>query len=953
MQNKKTYQPKSIETNIYNQWEQQGCFKHDKNAVTNNYCIMLPPPNVTGSLHMGHAFQDTIMDTLIRYHKMQGKNTLWQVGTDHAGIATQMVVERKLEQEQEKTRYDLGREEFVKQVWHWKEECGDNITNQMRRLGVAANWDRTKFTMDAGLSKAVVTAFVQLYNDKLIYKGKRLVNWDADLGTAISDLEVNNIEKQGSMWFIKYPLVNKTTIDGLDYLLVGTTRPETLLGDSAIAVNPEDPRFKDLIGSKVKLPLTNRELPIIGDKHADMDKGTGCVKITPAHDFNDYEVGKRHNLPLYNIFSKQAAILESIQEFSFTDSKFSNSFKAPTDYAGLDRFAARKKIIADLQAQDLLAEIKTQITMIPHGDRSNSVIEPMLMDQWYVAVKSLAKNAQDAVNNGDIEFIPNQYKNMYNAWMNDINDWCISRQLWWGHRIPAWYDDHGQVYVGESEEAVRAAHNLPSSTKLTQDEDVLDTWFSSSLWTFATLGWPDATEELKQFHPTDVLVTGFDIIFFWVARMIMMSLYFVKDANGKPQIPFKKVYITGLIRDESGLKMSKSKGNVIDPLDMIDGIKLEDLITKRTSNLMQPKLKEKIKKQTEKNFPDGIIEHGTDALRFTLTSLASTGRDINWDMKRLEGYRNFCNKLFQATNYVILSTKTDANYDSYNFQPTATALTITDQWILSKLQNTIIATTDAIDNYRFDLAANTLYDFTWNEYCSWYLEFSKITLKSEDAAAAQTTKNTLIYVLEQILRLIHPIMPYLTEHLWQELKEFNTFAADFIMQTSYPTTQQHLINATVEQDMDFIQQVIIAVRNIRAQYNIAFTKPLTLNIKNIGTKKQLIEDNLNIIQSLVKINEINFIEASTNIVAAKQIVAETELLIPMAEFLDVELEITRINKKILKLEQEQKVLQGKLSNEKFVQKAPKELVEQEKLKLSTATKNIESLQEQIATLKSI
>ena len=747
----KTFQPNDIETKWYKTWERNGYFAPSGNGGP--YSLVIPPPNVTGSLHIGHALQHGIMDALSRYNRMKGKRALWQVGTDHAGIATQMVVERKLANENLPGREELGREKFIDKIWEWKQESGNTITKQMRRLGNSVDWDTERFTMDDGFYNAVQEVFIRLYDDGLIYRGKRLVNWDPKLHTAISDLEVENREVKGKMWNLRYPLAEGVkTLDGKDYIVVATTRPETLLGDTGIAVNAEDPRYSNLIGKFVTLPLIGRLIPILADDHADMEKGTGCVKITPAHDFNDYDVGQRHKLPMVNILTMNADIRQSAECVN-SDGSDNDEMDAtlPQKYHGMERFAARREVVTDMDTLGLLEGVKENDMTIPYGDRGGVVIEPMLTNQWYVDAKKLAGPAIEAVEDGRIKFVPQQYENMYFSWMRNIQDWCISRQLWWGHRIPAWYDDSGKAYVGMSENDVRAKHNL-GDIALTQDEDVLDTWFSSALWTFGTQGWPEQTERLKAFHPTDVLVTGFDIIFFWVARMVMMSMHLIKDENSEPQVPFKDVYVHALVRDEKGQKMSKSKGNILDPIDLIDGIELDALLEKRTGNMMQPQQAAKIASRTRKQFPDGIEPHGADALRFTLCALASTGRDINWDMKRLEGYRNFCNKIWNASRYVLMNAE---NQDCAQDNSTDYKLTLADRWIMSRLQQAETEVTAAIENYRFDLAAQALYDFVWNEYCDWYLELSKPVLWDEngDPAVQKGTRRTLVRVLEATLRL--------------------------------------------------------------------------------------------------------------------------------------------------------------------------------------------------------
>ncbi|ALU44187.1 valine--tRNA ligase [Pseudoalteromonas rubra] len=946
----KTYNPQDIEQSLYQGWEENGYFK--PSGQGDAYSIMIPPPNVTGSLHMGHAFQDTIMDTLIRYQRMQGKNTLWQVGTDHAGIATQMVVERKLAAEESKTRHDLGREEFINRIWQWKNESGGTITKQLRRLGASVDWDRERFTMDDGLSEAVKEVFVRLYKDDLIYRGKRLVNWDPKLHTAISDLEVENKDKQGHMWNLRYPLADGVkTKDGKDYIVVATTRPETMLGDTGVAVNPDDERYQDLIGKEILLPIVNRRIPIVADEHADMEKGTGCVKITPAHDFNDNEVGKRHKLPMINVFNKDAAILSEGETFTFDGKPLELDAPLPERFHGLDRFDARKLIVDEFEQAGLLEKIDDHSLTVPYGDRSGVVIEPLLTDQWYVRVAPLAEPAIKAVEDGDIQFVPKQYENMYFSWMRDIQDWCISRQLWWGHRIPAWYDNEGNVYVGRDEAEVRRDNNLADDVVLSQDDDVLDTWFSSALWTFSTQGWPENTDDLKMFHPSDTLVTGFDIIFFWVARMIMMTLHFVKDDQGKPQVPFKTVYVTGLIRDENGDKMSKSKGNVLDPLDMIDGIDLESLVQKRTGNMMQPQLAAKIEKNTRKTFADGIEAHGTDALRFTLAAMASTGRDINWDMNRLEGYRNFCNKLWNASRYVLMNTEEqDCGFNGGEMQ-----VSLADRWILGQFQNTVKTFTEHLDNYRFDLAANTIYEFTWNQFCDWYLELTKPILFKGNETQQRGTRHTLITVLEGLLRLMHPLMPYITETIWQRVAPLAGIEANTIMLQRFPQFDAEQVDTQAMEDLEWVKQFILAIRNIRGEMDISPSKPLSVLLANVSEQDQRrLDDNQAFLSSLAKLEDIKVLASKDDAPAsATAFIGDLEIMIPMAGLIDVEAEMARIAKQLEKAEKGLAQVEKKLANEKFVNNAPAAVLDKEKAKLAEYSDAKAKLLEQKAKIESL
>ena len=914
----KTYDPKTIETTWYQTWESQQAFKANKQGLP--YCIMLPPPNVTGSLHMGHGFQQTLMDVLIRYHRMLGDNTLWQVGVDHAGIATQMVVERQLLQ-QGKTRHDLGREAFVEKIWAWKQQSGNMILQQMRRLGVSADWSRERFTMDKDFVGAVEKVFIDLYNENLIYRGQRLVNWDPQLLTAISDLEVIASEEQGQLWYIRYPLT-----DGSGQIIVATTRPETMFGDVAVAVHPDDARYQKLLGKHINLPLTDRTIPIIADEMVDPTFGTGCVKITPAHDFNDYAMGQRHQLPLINIFTPNAHL----------------NTHAPTAYQGLERFAARKKIIQDLEKLHLIEKIEPHVLKIPRGDRSGVIIEPYLTNQWFMKMQPLAEPAIAAVKNGDIKFYPENWNKIYFQWLENIEDWCISRQLWWGHRIPAWYDDKHNIYVGNNETEVRAKYNLGSDIYLQQDTDVLDTWFSSALWPFATLGWPQQTIDLKTFYPTSVLVTGFDIIFFWVARMVMLGLKFTQ------QVPFKAVYVHGLIRDHEGQKMSKSKGNVLDPLDIIDGVNIETLLEKRTSGLMQPEMAKKIEQATRKQFANGIAAFGTDALRFTYCALASNNRDIKFDLARVEGYRNFCNKLWNAARFVLMNT------EKQTLAP-ASQLNLIDQWIHSQLQNTIQQVHQHFQDYRFDLVAQILYEFTWNEYCDWYVELAKAVLNDPkfDNDVKNSTRFTLINLLETILRLLHPLMPFITEEIWQTVAPLANKTANTLMLQKYPIVDATQINVSAETEITWLKNIIIAIRTIRSEMSIAPGKRIPLLLSNgDASDKQRVQDYQLFISMLAKVESIRWLnEHEPAPQAAMGLVGNLKLLIPMANLIDVAVETARIQKELEKLIKELNKSTNKLNTESFIKNAPEAVVIQEKSRKTEFEAAINKLKHQLNDLQ--
>ncbi len=936
----KTYDPSGIEQRWYETWEDRGYFApQGENAP---YCIMIPPPNVTGSLHMGHAFQDTIMDALIRYQRMNGSTTLWQAGTDHAGIATQMVVERQINADG-KTRHDLGRDGFVERVWEWKKQSGGTITRQLRRMGSSLDWSRERFTMDEGLSNAVTEVFVRLHEEGLIYRGKRLVNWDPVLHTAVSDLEVISMEENGHLWHMRYPLA-----DGSGHLVVATTRPETMLGDFAVAVHPGDERYSHLLDQFVELPLTGRRIPVIADEYVDPEFGTGCVKITPAHDFNDYAVWLRHrdmsaiqalpHIGLINIFTVDAAIRAN-------DPGEGNLI--PEAYVGMDRYAAREKIVKDLDEQGLLEKIEDHKLMVPRGDRSNTVIEPFLTDQWYVKVGPLAEPAIHAVENGDIRFVPDNWKNTYFEWMRNIEDWCISRQIWWGHRIPAWYDHQGNVYVGRSEEEVRERHGFGADAVLTRDEDVLDTWFSSALWPFSTLGWPEKTAALKTFYPTSVLVTGFDIIFFWVARMIMMGLKFMGD------VPYREIYIHGLVRDTHGEKMSKSKGNVLDPIDLIDGIDLESLVTKRTSGMMQPQLAEKAEKLTRADFPAGIPAFGTDALRFTFTALATTGRDIKFDMGRIAGYRNFCNKLWNAARYVLMNTEDqDRGQDGGEV-----ALSAADHWILSRLQGLKSEARDSIEGYRFDRVAQAIYEFTWNEYCDWYLELSKPVLLSpnSDEAAQRGARRTLVRVLEELLRLAHPLIPFITEEIWQMVAPLAGKKGDTVMLQPYPEADGALVDASAEAEMNWVMGFILGVRRIRGEMNISPGKPLAVMLQNGSARDGTFLDTHRLyLETLARLDSIIWLEAGDEAPdSAIALVGEMKILIPMSGLIDKEAELARLNKEIEKIGKDLSRSTGKLSNPNFVDKAPPAVVDKERNKVVEMSAAMTKLEEQRTRIEAL
>lgn len=940
------YNPAEIESKHYQNWESQGYFQPDMDLTKPSFSIQLPPPNVTGTLHMGHAFNQTIMDGLTRYYRMKGCNTAWIPGTDHAGIATQIVVERQLAA-QNVSRHDLGREKFLEKVWEWKEVSGGTITQQMRRVGCSADWTREYFTMDDVRAETVTEVFVRLYEQGLIYRGKRLVNWDPVLGTAVSDLEVESVEEQGSMWYIRYPLADNPA----EAIIVATTRPETLLGDVAVAVNPEDERYTHLIGKELILPLTGRTIPVIADEYVEKDFGTGCVKITPAHDFNDYEVGKRHDTRLINVFDLEAKVLANAEVFNFKG-EAQPGFALPEKYAGLDRFAARKQMVADLQEQGLLVEIKAHTLMTPKGDRTGSVIEPMLTSQWFVAMSatpnggepdsefkglSLADKAKKAVDSGAVRFIPENWVNTYNQWMNNIQDWCISRQLWWGHQIPAWYDETGNVYVARNQ---AEAEKQAGKTGLTREEDVLDTWFSSALVPFSTLGWPSETDELKAFLPSNVLVTGYEIIFFWVARMIMMTTHF----TGK--VPFKDVYIHGIVRDHEGKKMSKSEGNVIDPVDLIDGIGLDKLLVKRTTGLRKPETAPKVEEATKKLFPEGIPSMGADALRFTMASYASLGRSVNFDFKRAEGYRNFCNKIWNATNFVLMNTENqDCGYGATATEPRG--YSFPDMWIVGRLNQTIEQVTQAYETYRFDLAAETLYSFVWNDYCDWYLELAKVQIQTGCASRQRATRHTLLRVLEAALRLLHPIIPFITEELWQTVAPLcDAKTADSIMLARFPEADGGEIVQTAFGQMTVLQDLIGAVRNLRGEMGIQPNVKAPLFVESADD----LADYLKYLPMMARLTEAQQVAALPESEDAPVAVCNGARLMLKVE-IDKAAETARLSKEAEKLQKALDKLNTKLSKPGYTEKAPAHLVEKDKADLVELEDKMAKVQTQLAKLK--
>ena len=918
-----------IEQELYKMWEEENFFAPADRNNQKNFCVLIPPPNITGTLHMGHAFNHTLIDILIRHNRMIGKRTLWQGGTDHAGIATQMLVERKLAEEN-LSKIELGREKFLERVWDWRLNSGNTISQQIRRMGSSIDWSRERFTMDEDYADAVLEVFVRLYDEGLIYRGQRLVNWDPELKTAISDLEVENTEENGHLWHIRYPLTNDArTKAGHPYLVVATTRPETMLGDTAVAVHPDDERYTNLIGTSVELPLCSRTIPIISDEYVDPEFGTGCVKITPGHDFNDYEVGARHDLPLINILTETAQINE----------------EAPQAYQGLDRFEAREKIIEDLEKTGLLESIDDHSLMVPRGDRSGSIIEPLLTDQWFVKIQPLASPAIDAVKKGEVRFVPKQYENVYFSWMNNIQDWCISRQQWWGHQIPAYYDSEGNIYVAKTEEEARKKYNLESSLPLSQDGDVLETWFSSALWPFATMGWPKETDDLKHFLPSSTLITGHDIIFFWVARMIMMTLHFTQ------KVPFETVYIHGIIRDADGHKMSKTKGNGLDPLDFIDGIDLETLVDKRTSNLTQPQMAQRIEKSTKQEFPEGIEAYGTDALRFTFASLATTGKDSRFDTKRLEGYRNFCNKLWNAARFVLANTE---HYIPNQDQKTNTTV---DGWISTKAQQLVQDCEYALETYRFDIYANHLYEFIWHEYCDWCIEFSKTVLwdENQDTSVIHATQRSMLEILEATLRLAHPVMPFITEKIWTIIAPKLGNEETTIMLQAFPSRTDFQVDHEAYAEIEWLKKVVTGVRNIRGESKIKPSTKIQVLLQNGSNKDQEFVNNSNsLLMRAANIESIQWLEANEEAPPhALALIEDLKLMVPLSGLIDLKSELARLNKELDKNSKEITRIESKLSNQKFVDNAPSDVVAKEKAKLEKMISEGEVLREQTTKLEKL
>ena len=914
---RKGYHPEEIETRHYRRWEQSGCFRPSGHGKS--YCIVIPPPNVTGTVHMGHAFQYTIMDALIRYYRMCGDNTLWQMGTDHAGIATQMVVERLLDAEG-RSRRELGRDAFVRRVWEWKEHSGNTISRQIRRLGASVDWSRDRFTMDPELCEAVTEVFVRLYEEGLIYRGKRLVNWDPVLHTAISDLEVLVAEEIGKIWRFRYPL-----IDSDDYLVVATTRPETMLGDTAVAVHPDDERYRHLVGREVLLPLAGRRIPVIADDYVDPEFGTGCVKITPAHDFNDFQVGQRHGLEAINIFDESASLNDAV----------------PARFRGLDRFDARERVLEELQAEGLLDGVQDHRHMVPRGDRSGALVEPLLTEQWYVRTGPLAEPAIAAVEDGSIRFVPENWSRTYFEWMRNIEDWCISRQLWWGHRIPAWYDDEGRVYVGRSEEEIRTEHGLGAEIPLRQDDDVLDTWFSSALWPFSTMHWPAGSKELESFYPTRVLVTGFDIIFFWVARMIMMGLKFMGD------VPFSDVYIHGLVRDQSGQKMSKSKGNILDPLFIVDGVDLETLVRKRTEGMMQTHLKERIEASTRKEFPDGIAAYGADALRLTFASLATTGRDVSLDMGRVEGSRNFCNKLWNAASYVFFHVQAPLPDEPLQY-------TTADRWIRSRLRTLIERVQRTFAEYRFDLATQALYEFTWHEFCDWYLEMTKTVLNDPDAPReqVQAAQRCLADVLGALLRLLHPVIPFVTEELWLKLAAQTGRDSDTIMLEAQPLPESFDADPEAEAEIDWLKAFVMGVRQVRGEMSIAPGKRLPARLAGAtDLDRARVRQHESLLKNLARLDDIGFVDSADEVTgAATALVGQMTILVPLEGLIDMSAERARLSKQIQRASDDRQRNGQKLANPKFLANAPAEVVNRERDRAAALDERLEQLRERLSRL---